>query len=120
MAGVSSTFLEVTKGVPQDSVFGPILFTVHMNDLSTNLPNASYRLYADDSVIYCWSYWMAQAFEFLQSAFDAVQIHLGKLKLVLQIYLLKNPNYCSFQIHLFLQRISRQLELSMVNLRAGH
>lgn len=74
MAGVSSTFLEITKGVPQGPVLRPTLFTVYINDLS----NASYHLYVDDTVIYCCSHLITQAFAFLQSVFDAVQIRLKK------------------------------------------
>ena len=49
--GESSTDVEVTSGVPQGSVLGPLLFMLYINDLADNI-NSNLRLFADDAVIY--------------------------------------------------------------------
>lgn len=49
--GHSSSPCEVTSGVPQGSVVGPILFLVYINDLPDSVTSTS-RLFADDTLIY--------------------------------------------------------------------
>lgn len=49
--GCLSSFVSVRSGVPQGSVLGPLLFLIFINDLS-NCVSSSFRLFADDCVIY--------------------------------------------------------------------
>ena len=53
----------VTKGVPQGSVLGPLLFTIYMNNMGQNVLNANLHFYADDTVIYCSASTLVQAIE---------------------------------------------------------
>ena len=49
--GVSSSLVDVDSGVPQDTVLGPILFLLHINDLPS-IVSSKVRLFADDCLIY--------------------------------------------------------------------
>ena len=49
--GTSSSTEPVLSGVPQGTVLGPILFLVHINDISKDV-SSDIRLFADDCVCY--------------------------------------------------------------------
>ena len=49
--GKSSPWAEVTSGIPQGSVIGPVLFIMYINDLPEVVKNEVY-LFADDTKIY--------------------------------------------------------------------
>ncbi len=49
--GSRSPMLQVTSGVPQGSVLGPLLFLLYINDV-TNSIVSNIRLFADDCIIY--------------------------------------------------------------------
>jgi Reverse transcriptase (RNA-dependent DNA polymerase). len=49
--GQLSKEFKVTSGVPQGSIFGPLLFLVYVNDIWRNT-DSSIRLFADDFIIY--------------------------------------------------------------------
>ena len=48
---VTSKPINVTSGVPQGSVLGPLLFLAYITDITTNL-SSSCRLFADDCILY--------------------------------------------------------------------
>lgn len=50
--GASSSFLDVTSGVPQGSVIGPLLFILYVNDLPDTTKSSTVALFADDSKCY--------------------------------------------------------------------
>ena len=59
--GAYSGWAEVTSGVPQGSILGPLLFTIFINDLEDNIKNRVLK-FADDSKLWGegWGPWMSE------------------------------------------------------------
>ena len=49
--GSSSSFFPVESGVPQESVLGPLLFLVYINDLENNI-KSKIKFFADDTMLF--------------------------------------------------------------------
>jgi hypothetical protein len=50
--GFSSSYLDVTSGVPQGSMVGPLLFLIYVNDLPDAAKHSTVQMFADDSKCY--------------------------------------------------------------------
>jgi len=50
--GISSNVESITHGVPKGSILEPLLFTILINDLPSEIKYFNILLYADDTVIY--------------------------------------------------------------------
>ncbi len=50
--GIDSDPMEITCGVPQGSILGPLLFLIYMTDLALCLAHTHSILFADDTTIY--------------------------------------------------------------------
>ena len=51
--GISSDTLPIKMGVPQESILGPLLFLIYINDLTSASDMFSILMYADDTTLFC-------------------------------------------------------------------
>ena len=52
MNGISSNTKELTCGIPQGTIVGPMLFSIYVNDLPTAVKHSKVLMYADDTCLY--------------------------------------------------------------------
>ena len=84
--GSHSCYLNVTCGVPQGSVLGPLLFLIYINDLPLSSSKLAFYLFADDTDIYCESESLDQLQSVVNREFKKVKMWLHVNKLSLNIH----------------------------------
>jgi hypothetical protein len=80
-----SAIRQTGVGVPQGSILGPILFSLYINDLPQNIPNAKTVLFADDTNIVVSGKSIATLQENLNSTINTAQTWFSVNKLIVNI-----------------------------------
>ena len=105
LEGIASGTVDVTSGVPQGSVLGPILFLIFINDLPQSL-SSKVRLFADDAILY-FEVASADDCQILQSDLNklteweekwSMNFNLSKCE-VLTVTRNKQPTLFSYSMH---------------------
>ena len=102
-----SEFYEITCGVPQGSILGPLLFILYVNDLQKALKQATSYLFADDTSIYYSHSDIKQLEATLNSELQNLDIWMKSNKLSVNIsksnYLIFHPSQKKLSLNLILK-----------------
>ena len=86
LENVTSDSMNISYGVPQGSILGPLLFTLYINDLPSVTKTCKVIIYADDTaIIHCSYKQKAQIEKHLNNDMEIVKTWLDDNKLTLNV-----------------------------------
>ena len=85
LENVTSDSMDISYGVPQGSILGPLLFTLYINDLPSVTKTCNVILYADDTAIIYSDKQKAQIEKHLNNDMEIVKTWLDENKLTLNV-----------------------------------
>ena len=88
-----SNLADITYGVPQGSVCGPLLFLLYINDISYCLEKCKVSLYADDTVLYYTSDCINDVLRTVQQDLNSLSEWCCKNKITVNC---KKNKYCLY------------------------
>ena len=98
--GQISQFIDVSAGVPQGSVLGPLLFLIYINDLTMNI-DSIIKLFADDTSMYLSLNDNIQRTITLNSDLDKIQRWASTWKVTFNALKTKKLDICNQNVILF-------------------
>ena len=105
---VKSEELEITKGVPQGSMIGPLLFILYVNDIVKVVdPDVEVVLFADDAAFFVSALTLHSLYFNISTLFEKLSSYLLKNKLI--------PNLKKSKLMMFASRPVGQLQNIMFN-----
>ena len=102
---ITSSFRNITCGVPQGSVCGPLLFLLYINDISHVLRNCKVSLYADDTVLYYSSSNLIEMVNNVQSDLHRLNEWCSSNKLTINC---KKTKYCVYGMRSIVKKSKNQ------------
>ena len=83
--GIMSSIENVTCGVPQGSILGPLMFLIYVNDVERSCSHSRVKLYADDTVLYASGTNIKTGVEHLQKDLNSYTEWCMKNKLTINV-----------------------------------
>ena len=106
---VVSPYRNVSCGVPQGSVLGPLLFLIYVNDLCSIIKNSKISMYADDTVVYISHSNLRDAIALIQSDLNSLYDWCNRNKLTINC---KKTKYCLFGMRSNIKK-SKMLDIQL-------